>query len=83
MSVQRTDRNGRSRTMCLLLRQKVGGSSPSERAQVRGTLPDPEEAFPLLARATLGATCACPYTSLVMAMLACPRISETTCSGVP
>ena len=36
--------------------QKVGGSSPSERAQVRGPLPDPEGAFLLLLGATLGAT---------------------------
>ena len=59
MSVQRTDRNGRSRTMCLLRRQKVGGSSPSERAQVSNPLPDPEGAFLLLLGATLGAACAC------------------------
>ena len=72
--------------------QKVGGSSPSERAQVKGPLPDPEGAFLLLLGATLGATgtyqppnsarlidsaaarlspsSRCPYTSLVMAMLA-------------
>src|SRR5262249_22233132 len=25
----------------------------------------------------------CPHTSLVIVMLACPKISETTCSGVP
>jgi len=25
----------------------------------------------------------CPYTSFVMVMLACPKISDTTCSGVP
>jgi hypothetical protein len=72
--------------------QKVGSSSPSERAQVRGPLPDPEGAFLLLLGATLGATgtyqppnsarlidsaaarlspsSRCPYTSLVMAMLA-------------
>jgi hypothetical protein len=25
----------------------------------------------------------CPYTSLVIAILACPSTSETTCSGVP
>jgi hypothetical protein len=24
----------------------------------------------------------CPYTSLVMVMLACPKISDTTCNGV-
>jgi len=85
--------------------QKVGGSSPSERAQVKGPLADPEGAFLLLLVATLGATgtyqppnsarlidsaaarlspsSRCLYTSLVMAMLACPRTSETTCSGVP
>ena len=39
--------------------QKVGGSSPSQRAQVRGPLPDPEGAFLLLLGAMLGATCAC------------------------
>jgi hypothetical protein len=36
--------------------QKVGGSSPSERAQLRGPLPDPEGAFLLLLGARLGAT---------------------------
>ena len=25
----------------------------------------------------------CPYTSFVIVMLACPKISDTTCSGVP
>ena len=39
--------------------QKVGGSSPSERAQVRGPLPDSEGAFLLLLGATLGATGTC------------------------
>ena len=36
--------------------QKVGGSSPSERAQVKGPLPDPEGAFLVPLGATLGAT---------------------------
>ena len=41
--------------MCLPVAtdQKVGGSSPSERAQVRGPLPDSEGAFLLLLGATL------------------------------
>ena len=94
-----------TRYLPLATDQKVGGSSPSERAQVRGPLPDPEGAFLLLLGATLGATgtnqmpnrarlidsaaarlspsSRCPYTSLVMAMLACPRTSETTCRGGP
>ena len=33
--------------------QKVGGSSPSERAQVRGPLPDSEGAFLIFLGATL------------------------------
>jgi len=36
--------------------QKVGGSSPSERAHVRGPLADPEGAFLVLLGATPGAT---------------------------
>src|SRR2546430_10297387 len=84
--------------------QKVGGSSPSERAQVRGPLPARQRAFCRLgshagshvhisapnrarlidsAAARLSPSSRCPYTSLVMAMLACPSTSETTCSGVP
>jgi hypothetical protein len=35
------------------------------------------------AAARLSPSSRCPYTSLVMAMLACPSTSETTCSGVP
>jgi hypothetical protein len=35
---------------------KVGGSSPSERAQLRGPLPAPQGAFLVLVGATLGAT---------------------------
>jgi hypothetical protein len=35
------------------------------------------------AAARLSPSSRCPYTSLVIAMLACPSTSETTCSGVP
>jgi len=35
------------------------------------------------AAARLSPSSRCPYTSLVMAMLAWPSTSETTCSGVP
>lgn len=33
--------------------------------------------------ARLSPSMRCPYTSLVIAMLACPRTSETTWRGVP
>ena len=85
--------------------QKVGGSSPSERAQLSGPFPHRTGAFLVLLGATLGAigedgppdrarvinsaaarlspSSRWPYTSLVIAMLACPSTSETTCNGVP
>ncbi len=96
----RTDLDGRN----LATDQKVGGSSPSERAQVTGPYPLRGGVFFVPLGAMLGATAAdpgpnsarlmdaatarlspstrCPYTSLVIVMLAWPKISDTTCSGV-
>jgi hypothetical protein len=84
---------------------KVGGSSPSERAQITGSYTLRGGAFSVSLGAILGATATgsrpksaplidaatarlspstrCPYTSLVIMMLACPKISDTTCNGVP
>jgi hypothetical protein len=97
----RTDLDGRN----LATDQKVGGSSPSERAQLTSPLPDPAAGFFVALGATLGATdtrqppnrarvidsaaarlspsSRCPYTSLVMAMLACPRLRRQRAAACP